>query len=248
MKFAHIQTTTADQWPANAMYRLVIFHENQPAVECFFETADALRERLSHLRTLQGTIEHYYWKRYPAGGVTAVTLAGPADSKLAKYVLRCYAYATGYDLSVTPRRTLESVIKLNLVPEIPVPKIMRKDVRIMSPTFAKLCYKLLPVVAPAVYQQLKKLPADHSSGLGICNWMSYIDTSIDTSKLIVLMAQSWQKHSGYFNYPVPGVVDSPIDAYNAAEDLWDRETEYGRNRWELVQYLLDFCKPFILED
>ena len=244
MKFAHIQTTTADQWPANAMYRLAIFLEDKSVVERFFETTAALK---TQLHTLSGVTEHYYWKRYPEGGASAVTLAGPADSELARYVLRFYNFATGYELAMTPRGNLESIIKLNIVPEIPVPKIMRKGVRSMSTAFAKLCYKLLPIVAPIVYQQLDALQEDYSSGSGICYRLD-LGQYTSTHKLIGLMAQDWQKHSGYFDYPVPGVVVSPVCMYHATHDLWDRKTEYGRNRWELVQYLLDFCKPFTLEN
>ena len=49
--------------------------------------------------------------------------------------------------------------------------------------------------------------------------------------------RKWPKFSGIIDYPVPHPTESPCVAYAETVDMWDRRTEYGQARWDL----LDFC-------
>lgn len=48
----------------------------------------------------------------------------------------------------------------------------------------------------------------------------------------------WPKFSGNIEYPVPHPELNPYTAYNEARNLWDRDTEYGRNRWDLLEFII----------
>lgn len=48
-------------------------------------------------------------------------------------------------------------------------------------------------------------------------------------------ALRWPKHSGDWYFPIPGGVD----AFYNCPDKWDRSTEYGRLRWELLDFLIE---------
>jgi len=51
---------------------------------------------------------------------------------------------------------------------------------------------------------------------------------------------TWPKFSGSITFPVPNGVQPAADAYlSHAGDMWDRETEYGRNRWELLDHCIN---------
>lgn len=52
--------------------------------------------------------------------------------------------------------------------------------------------------------------------------------------------QSWDMYSGNKTFPVPlGDVD-PGEAYMyLGKEYWDRETEYGRNRWALLDHCIN---------
>jgi hypothetical protein len=53
-----------------------------------------------------------------------------------------------------------------------------------------------------------------------------------------LFAQ-WPLYSGCSRTPVPGSNgENASDAYAYTNDKWDRDTEYGRNRWELVDWMI----------
>jgi len=48
----------------------------------------------------------------------------------------------------------------------------------------------------------------------------------------------WPKYSGWPQYPVPHPVYRPDDAFHIC-DLWDKATEYGQARWELLDFLIE---------
>lgn len=50
---------------------------------------------------------------------------------------------------------------------------------------------------------------------------------------------AWPKHSGTIIYPVRHPELAPEQAYYHTEDKWDASTEYGRNRRELLDYLIE---------
>lgn len=53
--------------------------------------------------------------------------------------------------------------------------------------------------------------------------------------------KTWPHYSGDISFPVPspdGFTEA-IDAYfDKSIDLWDRNTEYGRLRWELLDHII----------
>lgn len=50
-------------------------------------------------------------------------------------------------------------------------------------------------------------------------------------------AEAWPKHSGDVLFPVPCEDEYPEEAYDTFA-LWDRETQYGRDRYELLDFLI----------
>lgn len=101
---------------------------------------------------------------------------------------------------------------------------------------------------------------------GICNFNFHTgklihseisDRSFGDYKLSTLFrnyCSKWPKHSGLLNYPVP-YIDSKdwggdiarekyIDYWDNSLNMWDRNSEYGELRWELV----DFVRDLIAED
>lgn len=77
---------------------------------------------------------------------------------------------------------------------------------------------------------------------------AYEPTGEDISKLVTLYARHWPKYSGVPLYPVPHPSLSAEDAYDLTENMWDRETEYGRNRWELLEFIIAEVEKELQED
>ena len=49
----------------------------------------------------------------------------------------------------------------------------------------------------------------------------------------------WPLFSGDISFPVPHPTMSTIDSYYNSNENWDTDTEYGRNRWALLAFLLE---------
>lgn len=53
--------------------------------------------------------------------------------------------------------------------------------------------------------------------------------------------KTWPHYSGDISFPVPS-PDKSIDAVDAyldkSNDLWDRDTAYGRLRWDLLDHII----------
>lgn len=53
--------------------------------------------------------------------------------------------------------------------------------------------------------------------------------------------KTWPHYSGDPSFPVPS-PDESVDAIDAyvykSNDLWDRDTEYGRLRWDLLDHII----------
>jgi len=75
---------------------------------------------------------------------------------------------------------------------------------------------------------------------GICHAVSWFGDGMDS--LVCELAMNWSGFSGNIRFPVPAPEGGdPIDAYCTADmegTMWDKSTEYGRNRWELLNYLI----------
>ena len=53
--------------------------------------------------------------------------------------------------------------------------------------------------------------------------------------------KTWPHYSGDHSFPVPS-PDKSVDAiyayFDESNDLWDRDTEYGRLRWDLLDHII----------
>lgn len=92
--------------------------------------------------------------------------------------------------------------------------------------------------------------------LGIC-WMvaKYLERERNMSmtnahnvaiEVINGPALKWEHHSGFEAYPVPN-PDNKQDGlgsgfHSGLVDNWDKSTEYGRLRWDLHAFLLNYWK------
>jgi len=75
------------------------------------------------------------------------------------------------------------------------------------------------------------------SRYGICDILPY-DFLPVFEKAYVL----WPKYSGNLNYPVPHPKLHPREAYETVYDVWDVDTEYGRDRRELALWFADYLE------
>lgn len=76
---------------------------------------------------------------------------------------------------------------------------------------------------------------------GICaNLNDLVDLSRDSSDFFVNLMKSWPKFSGFNLFPV-----SDWGSYHQAVvngTLWDKSTDEGRLRFELLDYLIETCE------
>lgn len=83
-------------------------------------------------------------------------------------------------------------------------------------------------------EQLEKLKDLKASvpfkSQGICAYSSVF--------LVADLSQHWPKHSGNELFPVPHPEATPVYAYSHYPK-WDKDTEYGRNRYELLEFLIE---------
>ena len=87
--------------------------------------------------------------------------------------------------------------------------------------------------------QLKELqeagPKDPT--LGICQVRTY-----ETRPYFREIWEKWPKYSGMSLFPVPEFEGQQgkeaVDSFYKTNLLWDKNTEYGRNRWELLEWLI----------
>lgn len=97
---------------------------------------------------------------------------------------------------------------------------------------------------------LEKLQELHTSGPapynhGICTQLSGPLTALEIGCLLHLM-QLWPGSSGHIDYPVPAsrIDTSPKAAKvkyvkSNTKQMWDRDTEHGQLRWELLEWLIE---------
>lgn len=97
---------------------------------------------------------------------------------------------------------------------------------------------------------LEKLQELHTNGpkpyyIGICTQISRHLTILESRYMLHLM-QQWPGSSGHIDYPVPAsrTDTSPKAAQvkyvkSNTKQMWDRDTEYGQLRWELLEWLIE---------
>lgn len=80
---------------------------------------------------------------------------------------------------------------------------------------------------------------DHGPRIAIDGICSNVSERGGLKRSILLeLCTHWPKYSGDYYFPVPHPVDSPDLAYLLADDMWCLSTEYARNRWELLDFLI----------
>ena len=79
--------------------------------------------------------------------------------------------------------------------------------------------------------------------------MGCFTSSTESCEMRHLMSL-WPKFSGRAFYPVPSVdpSGSPDGIYHACRDMWNQETEYGKLRWELLEFCIQRLEDRIYED
>ena len=80
-------------------------------------------------------------------------------------------------------------------------------------------------------------PEDFDPMLGICH---NLPEQCDGDLLGGLMAD-WPGGTGGRDYPVPHPVKRPGGAYThaSASEMWEPQFEYARNRWALLEWLIE---------
>ena len=102
-------------------------------------------------------------------------------------------------------------------------------------------------------QLLQELQELHTNGPtpnngGICTQVSEHLTIQERGYMLRLM-QQWPGRSGYVNFPVPATrtdtsPKAAIIKYRESntKQMWDRDTEHGQLRWELLEWLIEELK------
>ena len=94
----------------------------------------------------------------------------------------------------------------------------------------------------ALTQLLWQLKELHAAGpkdptLGICQ----VGTE-ETKPYFIEIWENWPKYSGMRLFPVPAFEGQQSkeaeNSFYKTNLLWDKNTEYGRNRWELLEWMI----------
>jgi len=76
---------------------------------------------------------------------------------------------------------------------------------------------------------------------GICTNVKSLTSNYDGSPTAIMydLFKSWPKFSGdkYYPVPSPSGCNASLE-YDDSFDLWDKTTEYGRSRWELLDFMI----------
>lgn len=86
---------------------------------------------------------------------------------------------------------------------------------------------------------------------GICNQWTLKNLGSSGRDLLKKVMMRWPKHSGDGMYPIPSpdTAMTPHKAYHECSQMWDHNTEYGRLRWELLNWLIEqpeLRKPLVV--
>ena len=84
------------------------------------------------------------------------------------------------------------------------------------------------------------------SGIGICGCVRayYLNrdgliSNVRDQFVIEKLIEGWPKHSGVMELPISVGKISPWTEYFRCNNKWNRKTEYGRLRWELLEWLIN---------
>ena len=82
-------------------------------------------------------------------------------------------------------------------------------------------------------RNIRNNPSKIRKHLGICSNLKTIGLRSEFRCL----ASEWPKYSGSLGFPVPH-PKGPEEAYFNISNVWDRRTEYGKLRWELLNWAI----------
>lgn len=90
---------------------------------------------------------------------------------------------------------------------------------------------------------LKSIRKSPRRSMGICRQLRDMNA---WDPWIYQKFEKWPKFSGNIDFPVPKkylwvIEGDPENAFwttMADGDMWDRDTQYGRDRWELLDFLI----------
>ena len=77
---------------------------------------------------------------------------------------------------------------------------------------------------------------------GICGQPAMVSLRLGAFAVVRDLMVQWPKYSGSYDYPVPSVDEgrTPCQCFHGnIHNLWDRDTEYGALRWELLEWLIE---------
>ena len=81
-----------------------------------------------------------------------------------------------------------------------------------------------------------------NTSAGICGQNAMMSLSLEAFRLVRQTMAEWPKYSGEYDYPVPSTMEGCNARecfHNNLRNLWDRNTEYGALRWELLDWLIE---------
>lgn len=91
--------------------------------------------------------------------------------------------------------------------------------------------------------ELLRMPAGkpRTINTGICDQISFTLSGTFHGYILKPIVMQWQYYSGNIIFPIAHPTLSAVDAYCKCE-LWDKNTEYGRRRYELLDLLIARCE------
>lgn len=100
---------------------------------------------------------------------------------------------------------------------------------------------------------------EHNNRFGVCTLVGrYFERHYEYEEYETLFAvwlqwahgtwTEWELYSGDRNYPVPHPEHRPDHAYGLTYNKWDMDTEYGKNRMKLLEFLISKAKEKLEEN
>ena len=103
--------------------------------------------------------------------------------------------------------------------------------------------RISPIDMLTALKMVRDVDYLHTYG-GICanaqSALLFVDVRIsEVTDFLIPYFKRWPKFSGNPDYPVSHPRLMPDEAYFDTKHYFEKYTEYGRNRWELLHFLID---------
>ena len=87
-------------------------------------------------------------------------------------------------------------------------------------------------------------PPGFEPALGICH---HLELSAEGWSLLDALLAAWPAGTGSKSYPVPHPRYHPAVAFDTTppQEMWNPEFEYARNRWALLEWLIEQTAPTV---